>query len=59
MSHLPDSSRDTLAWVAELLREGFTGRLEIEVFQGGVRSIRPTPALEPKDLKDRPLLRTG
>lgn len=36
---LPDSSRDALIRIAELLRGKFTGRLVIEAHEGGVRKV--------------------
>lgn len=46
---LSDSSRTVLLWIADQLRAGFTGTLEIECRDGGVRQVRPSQVLIPRD----------
>lgn len=40
MKEINDSTRRALLHIVEQLREGFTGRFEIECHQGGVRDVR-------------------
>ena len=47
---LPDSSRKALVYIADQLRRGFSGRFEIDCYQGGVRNMRESKDLQPKDL---------
>lgn len=47
---ITESARVTLLWVAERLRERFSGRIELECYQGGVRAVRIITSLAPGDL---------
>lgn len=49
-SKIPDSGRAMLVHVASLLANGFTGRLELQCSQGGVKYMNVTQTYQPKDL---------
>lgn len=49
---LPESSRNALIRMAEKLRAGFTGKLEIDCNQGGVRQLREIVTVPSEKLKD-------
>lgn len=45
MSELSESGRNCLLYLGDLFRGGFTGKVELECKEGGVREIKPTPYL--------------
>lgn len=47
---LPESTRKFMLHIVEVLRGGFTGRIEIECSEGGIRELRKTERLTTKDL---------
>ena len=49
MNEINESTRRALQHVVEQLRNGFTGRFEIECHQGGVRDVREIRKVEFKD----------
>ncbi len=49
-SNIPESGRTMLIHVARLLANGFTGRLELQCSQGGVKYMNVTNTYQPKDL---------
>lgn len=46
MNEINESSRRALQYIVEQLRNGFTGRFEIECHQGGVRDVREIKKLD-------------
>ena len=46
---LSDSSRKTLIMVAQRLAHGFTGRIELECNQGGVRQVKESVTYSPSE----------
>lgn len=49
---LPESSRNALIRMADAMREGFTGRFEVDVNQGSVGDLREVRRISAKELRD-------
>ncbi len=47
---IPDSARNALAFMEQLMQEGFTGTLIVECNQGGVAEVRESKTFRAKDL---------
>ena len=46
---LAEVSRAAMVWIVELLRGGFTGRIELECYNGAVRRVQKNQVWEPKN----------
>lgn len=59
MNEINDSTRRILQYVVDQLRQGFTGRIELECHQGGIRDAREIRRLiaQDVDLTDDPIIR--
>lgn len=51
---LPQHARLVLAHIALLVRQGFTGRIEIDLNQGGIRDFREIKSWKKAELSDGP-----
>lgn len=49
---LPEASRHVLTWIAEELRDGYTGQLILECHNGGVRYVKRGDGFEPGEIKE-------
>lgn len=49
-SALPDSAQQAIIKVMELLGSGFTGRIEIECGEGGVKRMHQTIPWKPRNI---------
>lgn len=49
---LPEASLRVLRRIADQMREGFTGRIEIDLSQGGVGDFREVRRWKPADLEE-------
>lgn len=49
---LPESSLRVLKRIADQMRDGFTGRVELDLNQGGVRDFREVRSWRPADLEE-------
>lgn len=56
---LPETSRNALLRIADDLREGFTGKFELECRSGGVGEVRRVETLKGRDLRDEDGQRSG
>jgi len=50
---LPESSRRILVHVADMLRDGFTGRIELDCSQGGIRNMTEIRSFRPAEIPDK------
>lgn len=47
---LPEASLRVLKRIADQMREGYTGRLELDMNQGGLTSFREIRSIRPADM---------
>lgn len=54
MTEISDSTRRVLHYIVDQLRDGFTGRFEIECHQGGIRDVKEIRRIDARgiDLTD-------
>jgi len=48
---LPEHSRTAMLWLAQLLREGFTGRMSLECNNGTIRRVQLNQDWTPREGK--------
>mgnify|MGYP001282582595 CR=1 FL=1 len=53
LTSLPDSARNALAELIRLVEARFSGRVVLELSQGGVRTLEVTERLDAKALEQR------
>lgn len=54
MTDLPpisESARTTLVWLGQLLRSGWTGRIELECTQGGIKAVKASQVFTPPEVR--------